>query len=842
MNDEQSFWLNSLVNLEKNLNSSKEGLTEKEAKARFKQVGPNLISEHQKRNLLFQFVSRFRSPLVILLVLASIFSFFVGQIQDASIILTIVMFSVLIDFFQEYRAEKAAEKLRKSVALKSIVLREGQKSEIFSSEIVPGDIVFLSAGNLVPADGRLLFANDVFANQALLTGESFPVEKNCNDLTEKEDDLSHATNALFMGSSLVSGQAQMLVCETGSRTFLGGIADVLEKPSPPSAFEIGTRQFGYLLLRITMFLTFFVLIVNLFFHRPFLETVLFALALAVGMTPEFLPMVVSITLARGSIRMSRKKVIVKRLSAIHDLGSMDVLCTDKTGTLTEAHIELAKHLDGNGEESENVLQLSYLNSYFESGIKSTLDQAVLDKKTVSTEGWEKIDEIPFDFERRKISVLLDNGIERLLIVKGAPEDILHSCTHFEGKRVEDLHPLDAQTLQQYEALFEDQSRQGFRVLGIAYRFMPKDYSHAVISDESGLTFAGFATFFDPPKKSSIEALELLTKNNVDLKIVSGDNEFVTSHLCSLLKIPIQGILNGPEISKMSHEALLGSVKKTNLFCRVTPSQKTRIIMALKENGHIVGYMGDGINDAPSLHTAHVAISVDSAVDVAKEAADFILLKRDLKVVNDGVVEGRRTFGNIMKYVMMVTSSNLGNIISMAAASLFIPFLPMLAPQILLNNLLYDVSETPIPLDNVDHEVLKRPHQWSMSLITKFMLILGPISSLFDFLIFYIMLAFLHAGESFFQTGWFIESLATQILVIFVIRTRFSPFKSRPNPILIASSLGMLAIAIMIIYTPLGAYFSFVKLPLYFYYILVPMVCAYLIIAETGKRYFYRRFA
>lgn len=842
MNDEQSFWLNSLVNLEKNLNSSKEGLTEKEAKARFKQVGPNLISEHQKRNLFFQFLSRFRSPLVILLVLASIFSFFVGQVQDASIILTIVMFSVLIDFFQEYRAGKAVEKLRKSVALKSIVLREGQKNEIFSSEIVPGDIVLLSAGNLVPADGRLLFANDVFANQALLTGESFPVEKNCNELTEKEDDLTHATNALFMGSSLISGQAQMLVCETGSRTFLGGIADVLEKPSPPSAFEIGTRQFGYLLLRITIFLTFFVLVVNLFFHRPFLETVLFALALAVGMTPEFLPMVVSITLARGSIRMSHKKVIVKRLSAIHDLGSMDVLCTDKTGTLTEAHIELAKHLNGNGEESENVLQLSYLNSYFESGIKSTLDQAVLNKKTVSTEGWEKIDEIPFDFERRKISVLLDNGIERLLIVKGAPEDILHSCTNFEGKRVEDLHPLDAQTLQQYEALFEDQSRQGFRVLGIAYRFMPKDYSHAVISDESGLTFAGFATFFDPPKKSSIEALELLTKNNVDLKIVSGDNEFVTSHLCSLLKIPIQGILNGPEISKMSHEALLGSVKKTNLFCRVTPSQKTRIIMALKENGHIVGYMGDGINDAPSLHTAHVAISVDSAVDVAKEAADFILLKRDLKVVNDGVVEGRRTFGNIMKYVMMVTSSNLGNIISMAAASLFIPFLPMLAPQILLNNLLYDVSETPIPLDNVDHEVLKRPHQWSMSLITKFMLILGPISSLFDFLIFYIMLAFLHAGESFFQTGWFIESLATQILVIFVIRTRFSPFKSRPNPILIASSLGMLAIAIIIIYTPLGAYFSFVKLPLYFYYILVPMVCAYLIIAETGKRYFYRRFA
>ena len=595
-------------------------------------------------------------------------------------------------------------------------------------------------------------------------------------------------------------------------------------------------------MRITIFVTLFVLIVNLFFHRPFLETVLFALALAVGMTPEFLPMIVSVTLARGSIRMSKKKVIVKRLSAIHDLGSMDVLCTDKTGTLTEAKIELAKHLDGNGEESDNVLQLSYLNSYFESGIKSTLDQAVLDKKIVSTKGWKKIDEIPFDFERRKISVLIDNGKERLLIVKGAPEDILHTCTHFEGKTTNDLLLLDAKALHKFEALFEDQSRQGFRVLGVAYRSMPKDHSHAIVSDEIGLTFAGFATFFDPPKKSAIGALKLLTENNVDLKIVSGDNEFVTSHLCTLIGIPIKGILNGSEITQMNDEALQGSIKGVNLFCRVTPSQKTKIIAALKARGHIVGFLGDGINDAPSLHTAHVGISVDTAVDVAKEAADFILLKRDLKVVNDGVIEGRRTFGNIMKYIMMVTSSNFGNIISMAVASLIIPFLPMLASQILLNNLLYDVSETPIPLDNVDQEVLKRPHQWSMSLITKFMLILGPISSLFDFLIFYIMLKILHAGEAFFQTGWFIESLATQILVIFVIRTRLSPFKSSPNPILIASSLGMLAIAIIITYTPLGTYFGFIKLPLYFYYILIPMVCTYLVLAEASKRYFYRRFA
>ncbi len=838
--NQKKFWLISLVELEKNIGTLKGGLSEKEAKARLKQYGRNVISEHREKNLFSQFFSRFKNPLVILLIAAAALSGSVGEIKDAAIILIIVTFSVILDFFQEYRAGKAAEKLRKSVALKSIVLREGGKREILSSELVPGDIIILSAGSLVPADGRLLSAKGVFANQALLTGESFPVEKSAIDLTDKQSDLTHATNALFMGTSLISGEAQMLVCETGSRTFLGEIADVLEKHAPPSAFELGTRQFGFLLMRLTIFLSLFVLIVNLFFHKPFLETVLFTLALAVGMTPEFLPMVMSVTLARGSLRMMKKKVIVKRVSAIHDLGSMDVLCTDKTGTLTEAKIKLAKHIDQNGEDSDHVLQLSYLNSYFESGIKSHLDEAVLDHKNMSIGEWQKIDEVPFDFERRMISVLVDNGQERLLIVKGAPEDILRDCTHFEGETRNDLLPLDASAFQRFENLFKEQSQQGFRVLGVAYRPMPKDHSRAMMSDERGLIFAGFATFFDPPKKSALEAIKLLSNNHVDLKIVSGDNEFVTAHLCALLGIPIKGILNGPEISTMSDEALQGSVEKTNAFCRVTPTQKTRIIEALKKRGHIVGYMGDGINDAPSLHTAHVGLSVDSAVDVAKEAADFILLKHDLRVINDGVIEGRRTYGNIMKYIMMVTSSNFGNMLSMAGASLFLPFLPMLAPQILLNNLLYDISETPIPLDNVDQETLIQPHKWSMTFITKFMLILGPISSIFDFLIFYIMLKILNAGEAFFQTGWFIESLATQILVIFVIRTRLSPFKSRPHPVLVVSSLTILAIGITITLTPLGAYFGFVKLPLYFFFILILMVCAYLSIAELGKRYFYKR--
>lgn len=842
MKNEEKFWLIPLPTLVKKLGTHKTGLSEREAKIRAKRYGPNLISEKKRKGIILQLLSRFQNPLVILLLVASALSAFVGDVNSAIIILSMVALSVGLDFFQEYRAGKAAEGLRQSVALKSTVFRDGKAREILSSELVPGDLVILSAGNLVPADGRLLFSRGLFLNQALLTGESFPVEKTATDLTRTADDLTSATNALFMGTSIVSGEARMLICSTGQQTFLGQIADVLKHTHPPSAFELGTKKFGYLLMRLTIFLSLFVLIVNLFFHRPFLETVLFALALAVGMTPEFLPMVISVTLARGSIRMARKKVIVKRLSAIHDLGSMDVFCTDKTGTLTEASIQLAHHLDCNGEESEYVLQLSYLNSYFESGIKSHLDEAVLQHEAVNTKGWKKIDEIPFDFERRKISVLVDNGDKRFLIVKGAPEDILLSCTQFEVNGRKDIKALNVAAKLKLRSLFEKQSQQGFRVLGVAWRSEPKNHSRAIPSDESGLTFAGFATFFDPPKESALQALSFLSNNRVDLKIVSGDNEYVTSHLCSELGITIKGIVKGSEINEMSDEALQASVEKANLFCRVTPSQKTRIILALKQRGHIVGFMGDGINDAPSLYTAHVGISIDSAVDVAKEAADFILLEHDLRVVNDGVIEGRRTFGNIMKYIMMVTSSNFGNMLSMAGASLIIPFLPMLAPQILLNNLLYDISETPIPLDNVDEEVLRKPHQWSMEFITKFMLILGPISSVFDFLIFYILLKVLHAGEHLFQTGWFIESLATQILVIFVIRTRLSPFKSRPHPVLIFSSLFLVALGVIITLTPFGAYFGFVKPPLTFFMILIVMVSVYLMVAELGKRFFYKRLA
>jgi Mg2+-importing ATPase len=540
--------------------------------------------------------------------------------------------------------------------------------------------------------------------------------------------------------------------------------------------------------------------------------------------------------------MAANKVIVKRLASIHNLGSMDVFCTDKTGTLTEAHIHLERSMDPLGRESERVLKLAYFNSFFETGLKSPLDDAILEHQEIDVTGWRKIDEVPFDFERRRVSVLLENGTTRLLVVKGAPEDILRLSVSYEADGEADLRPMDEAALGRVNAQFEGLSKDGLRVLGIASRKVGVDHPHAVVSDETKLVFAGFAAFHDPPKESAKEALANLAADRVEVNIITGDNELVTQHVFAQLGLPVRGVLTGAELQQMDDLALSARVDQVNLFCRVTPAQKNRVILALKRRGHVVGYLGDGINDAPSLHSADVSISVDSAVDVAKAAADMILMERDLKVLHAGVIEGRRTFGNIMKYIMMGTSSNFGNMFSMAGASLFLPFLPMLPVQILLNNLLYDVSELPIPLDRVDDDYLSRPRHWDMNFIRNFMLIIGPVSSVFDFLTFYIMLAVFHAGETLFHTGWFIESMATQVLVIFIIRTRKNPFKSRPNPWLIACSLTVVAVAVLLPYTPAGVYLGFVAPPAFFFLILVVMLLAYLLAVEGIKQWFFRHFA
>jgi Mg2+-importing ATPase len=688
----------------------------------------------------------------------------------------------------------------------------------------------------------VLEAKDFFVNQALLTGEPYPVEKAPGELPVKTE-VHIAGNTVLLGTSVISGTAKVLMCRTGQNTALGEIADTLLAKAPPTAFEQGTYRFGLLIMRMTVLLVLFVLLVNAFFHRPWLESFLFAVALAVGLTPELLPMVVSVTLSRGALRMAANKVIVKRLASIQNLGSMDVFCTDKTGTLTEARIHLERHLDPLGRESQRVLELAYFNSFFETGLKSPLDDAILEHTEIDVSGWRKIDEVQFDFERRRISVLLDNGTNRLLVVKGAPEDILRLSVSYGSDVEAGLRPLDDAARASINAQFEALSKEGFRVLGIASRQVGMDHAHAVVGDETELVFAGFATFLDPPKESAKAALAGLAADRVAVKIITGDNELVTQHIFAQLGLPVTGVLTGAEIQQMDDDlALAARVEQVNLFCRVAPAQKNRVILALKRRGHVVGYLGDGINDAPSLHSADVGISVDSAVDVAKAAADMILLEHDLAVLHAGVLEGRRTFGNIMKYIMMGTSSNFGNMFSMAGASLFLPFLPMLPVQILLNNLLYDVSELPIPLDRVDDDYLSHPRHWDMNFIRNFMLIIGPVSSVFDFLTFYIMLAVFHAGETLFHTGWFIESMATQVLVIFVIRTRRNPFRSRPNPWLIACSVTVVAVAVLLPFIPAGVHLGFVAPPAVFFLILAAMLLFYLLAVEGMKQWFFRRFA
>lgn len=814
------------------------GLSGAEAKARQVAFGPNVFRQHREASLLRQYLSRFRNPLVLILLAASAVSAFTGAVADFIIIACIVLLSVTLDFVQEYRAGAAADKLRQEVSVKASVRRDGKVLEVAVSSLVPGDLIQLAAGDLIPADGWVIEARDFFVKQALLTGETYPVEKRAG-APATGSDLQEAGNAVFMGTTVISGTAQALVARTGARTAIGNIADSISRPAAPTSFELGTRRFGMLIMRLTVLMVMFVLLVNAFFHRPWLESFLFAVALAVGLTPELLPMVVSVTLSRGALRMARRHVIVKRLSSIQDLGSMDILCTDKTGTLTEARIRLERHVDAAGKSSARVLELAYFNSFFETGVKSPLDEAILAHGQIDPGAWQKIDEVPFDFERRRVSVLIDDGSRRWLVVKGAPDEIVGLCTRYEDADA----PLPVELDTTARALVQDHyhalESEGFRALGIAWREVPRDHPHAVVDDESQLILAGFAAFLDPPKPSAASALAALRNDGIAIKIVTGDSERVTRHVCAELQIPVAGILLGQEIAGMDDHALQARVEAANLFCRVNPAQKERVIRALRARGHVVGYMGDGINDAPSLHGADVGLSVDSAVDVAKEAADMILMRHDLHVLHAAVQEGRRTFGNIMKYILMGTSSNFGNMFSMAGAALFLPFLPMLPAQILLNNILYDISEIPIPLDKVDNVDVRAPRVLDMTFVRNFMLVIGSISSLFDFLTFYILLVVLKADEQLFHTGWFVESLFTQVLVIFIIRTRGRPWHSKPHPLLIGTSLAVIACAAGLPFMPLGRYFGFVPPPASFYLVLGALVVAYLLTVEVAKRLFYR---
>ncbi|PTL82462.1 magnesium-translocating P-type ATPase [Vitiosangium sp. GDMCC 1.1324] len=837
--EESPAWCGTREALLSRLTCSSEGLTEAEARERLASHGPNTPEQHLRRPAWRALLERFANPLVLVLLVASGVSLLTHELTSSAIIIGIVLMSVTLDFLQERRADDAAERLRSSVALKATVMRDGAEREVPARELVPGDVVLLSAGSLVPADARLLEARDLFVNQSLLTGESYPVEKQPGEAPEGTEP-SEARNAVFMGSSVVSGTGRAVVFATGTHTTVGDIARALAEPTPSTAFERATRHFGLMLMRLTVLLVLFVLLVAVYARRPLVESFLFAVALAVGLTPELLPMVLSVTLARGAMRMAARQVIVKRLSAVHDLGSMDVLCTDKTGTLTEARIRLERHEDALGRESEQVLRWAWLNSHFESGLRNPMDEAILAHEEVDARGWHKVDEVPFDFERRRVSVLLEHEGRRVLVVKGAPEDVLACCTRYaldEGPR-----ELDAEVRARVRARFEALGAEGFRVLAVAWREEAPDMQVAHLGDEAELVLAGFAAFLDPPKESARPALEALIRAGVKVKVVTGDNERVALHVCRQLGLEVEGILTGAEVGTLDDPALRIRAERTMLFARVSPGQKSRVIRALRQRGHVVGYLGDGINDAPSLHAADVGISVDGAVDVAREAADLLLLRHDLAVLYDGILEGRRTFGNVMKYIRMGTSSNFGNMLSMAGASMLLPFLPLRPIQILLNNLLYDVSELAIPLDEVDAEQLERPTRWDLRFVRHFMAVFGALSSLFDAATFGVLLLLFHAHEPLFQTGWFMESLTTQVLVIFVIRTRRNPLRSRPSRWLVASSLGAVVVANVLPFTPPGAWFGFEPPPPALLGALAMLVTGYLLLAELLKRWFFRRYA
>jgi Mg2+-importing ATPase len=819
--------------------TSPAGLSHEEADSRLRIYGSNELARKKKRAAVVEFLLHFRSPLVIILLIAGLISGILGEHFHVAIIFTIVFLSVALDYYQEAKAGKAAELLKEKVTTTATVLRDDVRQEIKLADIVPGDIIYLSAGDITPADARVLNAKDLFVNQSALTGESFPVEKTAAPVTGKEASITEWTSYFFMGTSIVSGTASAIVVKTGSSTEYGKIAKRLVAAEPETEFEKGVKSFGFMIMQMIFVLVIFVFLINALYRRSVLESLLFSVALAVGLTPELLPMIITVNLSRGALAMSKKGVIVKRLASIENFGSMNVLCTDKTGTLTENQIKLILHVDMDGNDDEKVLLYSFLNSHYQTGLQSPLDEAILNFKEVDASKFQKIDEVPFDFVRRRVSVVVERERERLFVAKGAPEEILKVCSYYElGGIVSDITEA---TRKKVEQKYHDLSAEGLRALGVAYKKLREEKAVYSVNDENDMIFLGFVAFLDPPKETAKQSLQQLSKAGVELKILTGDNELVTRKVCEELGFEVKGVALGSEIAKMHDDTLAVVVEEANVFARVTPAQKDRIITALKKNGHVVGYMGDGINDAPSLKTSDVGVSVDNAVDVAKESADIILLQNDLTVLSEGVLEGRKTFGNTMKYVMLGVSSNFGNMFSVAGASLFLPFLPMLPVQILLNNLLYDASQSTITADNVDDEYVEKPKRWDISFIRRFMTSLGPVSSLFDFTTFFVMLLVFNASAPLFQTAWFIESLASQTLVVFVIRTRRPFYKSKPSRYLLASSVGIIGLGLLVPFTPVGPLLGFVAPPPAFFLALAAILGAYLMLAEAVKRLFFKRY-
>ena len=823
------------------LQATPAGLTSDEAKQRLRQHGPNSLVGESRFAPLLGFLAFFANPLVLILLAASAISIVLGDHVGGTIIIAIVLLSVVVNFYMEFQARHAVEDIRKQVATTAAVLRDGHELELPVAELVPGDVIRLNAGDLAPADARLLDSKDLHVRESALTGESLPVDKAASDLPAGQHTIADASNSLFLGTAVQTGIGTAVIVRTGKDTAFGAIAQRLGTRPPETEFGRGIRHFGMMITRVMMLLVLFVLLVNIVLHRPLLESFLFSVALAVGMTPEMMPMIITISLAQGARRMARKKVLVKQLTAIEDFGSVEILCSDKTGTLTEGEIALDRHVDVEGRDNDDVLRFVYLNSYFQTGIKSPLDDAILKYQRPAITEYEKVDEIPFDFNRKRLSVVVRRGGEDLLITKGEAESVFAICATvtIEGAP----QPFDESRRAQAAETLKKLSADGYRALGVAVRKVEKQDAYALAAERE-MTLAGFAAFLDPPKEGIVAVLEALKKNGVSVVIMTGDNQYVTQKVAHDVGLPTDRIVTGDQLDTMDDAALAYQAEHGAIFARVSPEQKNRVILGLKARGLVVGYIGDGINDAPSLHTADVGISVMNGVDVAKDAAKIILLEKDLAVLNDGVMEGRRCFANIMKYIIMGTSSNFGNMFSMAAASLFLKFLPMLPTQILLNNFLYDTSQIAVPGDNVDPALQHKPKRWQIGFIRQFMTIIGPISSIYDFLTFGVLLWMFHAATNapLFRTGWFVESLATQTLVVFVIRTAGNPFKSRPSGQLLISVVAITVVGAVLPYTPLGPLLGFTPLPLSLLGAISLLGLTYLFLVQAVKTWFYRRHA
>ncbi|MFI5343577.1 MAG: magnesium-translocating P-type ATPase [Chlamydiales bacterium] len=818
----------SIDQLYAQLKSSQKGLTGREAKNRLKRYGFNSLKPPSRGKGILLLLAQFKSPLILLLIGAALLSFFLGGKTDALIIFTIVLLSGLLGFFQERGALNSLEKLLQLVENKTTLLRDGKETAIPVEKIVPGDLVILRAGDIIPADSLLIEAKHLFVDESTLTGESAPVEKMAVSSIE-ENSKQKKLNILFQGTIVASGIATAIVGATGLNTEYSQIVERIRFRPLETAFERGVQKFGYFLLEVTLILVITIFAVNTYFNKPIIESLLFSLALAVGLTPQLLPAIITINLTHGARKMAEKHVIIKRLPSIENFGQMNILCTDKTGTITEGKIKLDRAIDINGQDSSKATLYAYLNAHFQLGYVNPLDQAITAAAQFDVSNWEKIDEIPYDFIRKRLGLIFNKGGEKILITKGAFPQVLSICNRVELPNGS-VEPIENYK-KQIEDQFEEQCRQGFRTLAVAY---------GAGKEEASLIFLGLLTFLDPIKPDIAQAVSDLKKLGIHLKIITGDHQAVVAHIASFIGIPHAALITGEELDKVSDSALLKIVRDKNIFAEIQPNQKERIILALRKSGHVVGYLGDGVNDVSALHSADVGIAVDSGSSAAKESADIVLLEKNLEVLRIGVEEGRRTFANTMKYVFMATSANFGNMFSMAGASLFLSFLPLLPKQVLLTNFLSDFPEMALATDRVDAAAVARPMKWDLPFIKRFMMVFGLLNSFADFMTFAVLLLWLNADEVLFRTGWFVENVVSAALVVLAIRTRGPLFDSKPGLLL---TFAVIATSVFVLFVPLtgfGHLFGFGPLPLSFYAVLISIICVYIFSVEVAKYFFYRK--